>query len=36
MASPLNDPKLEGLLNSLHAQSDAEVDETDAYFARRE
>ena len=35
MASPLNDPKLEALLNRLHAQSDAEVDETDAYFARR-
>jgi len=36
MASPLNDPKLEALLDRLHAQSDAEVDETDAYFARRE
>lgn len=36
MASPLNDSKLEALLNRLHAQSDAEVDETDAYFARRE
>ncbi len=35
MASPLNDPKLEALLDRLHAQSDAEVDETDAYFARR-
>jgi predicted O-methyltransferase YrrM len=35
MASPLNDPKLEALLNRLHAQSDAEVDEIDAYFARR-
>ena len=34
MASPLNDPKLEALLDRLHAQSDAEVDETDAYFAR--
>ncbi len=36
MASPLNDPKLEALLDRLHAQSDAEVAETDAYFARRE
>jgi predicted O-methyltransferase YrrM len=36
MASPLNDPKLEALLDRLHAQSDAEVGETDAYFARRE
>jgi len=36
MASPLNDPKLEALLDRLHAQSDAQVDETDAYFARRE
>ena len=36
MTSPLNDPKLEALLDRLHAQSDAEVDETDAYFARRE
>jgi len=36
MASLLNDPKLEALLDRLHAQSDAEVDETDAYFARRE
>lgn len=36
MASPLNDPKLEALLERLHAQSDAEVEETDAYFARRE
>ena len=36
MASPLNDPKLEALLDRLHARSDAEVDETDAYFARRE
>ncbi|MCJ7659486.1 MAG: class I SAM-dependent methyltransferase, partial [Anaerolineales bacterium] len=33
---PLNDPQLEALLNRLHAQSDAQVDETDAYFARRE
>ena len=36
MASPLNDPKLERLLDRLHAQSDAEIEETDAYFARRE
>lgn len=36
MPSPLNDPKLEALLDGLHAQSDAEVTETDAYFARRE
>ena len=36
MASPLNDPKLEALLDRLHAQSDAEVDEIHAYFARRE
>jgi predicted O-methyltransferase YrrM len=32
----MNDPKLEALLNRLHAQSDAQVVETDAYFARRE
>jgi predicted O-methyltransferase YrrM len=36
MASPLNDPKLKALLNRLHAQSDAQIDETDAYFVRRE
>jgi len=36
MASLLNDPKLEALLDRLHAQSDAQVDETDAYYARRE
>ncbi len=35
MASPLNDPKLEALLDGLHAQSDAQVDETNAYFTRR-
>jgi predicted O-methyltransferase YrrM len=35
MASPLNDSKLEALLNRLHAQSDTQIDETDAYFARR-
>jgi predicted O-methyltransferase YrrM len=36
MASPLNDVKLEALLDRLHTQSDAQVDETDAYYARRE
>ncbi len=36
MASPLNDPKLEVLLNRLHAQSDSQIDETNAGFARRE
>lgn len=36
MASPLNDPKLEVLLDRLHAQSDLQIDETNAYFARRE
>jgi predicted O-methyltransferase YrrM len=36
MASPLNDAKLEALLDRLHAQSDAQVDETDAYYAHRE
>ena len=36
MASLLNDPKLEALLDRLHAQSNAEVGETDAYFERRE
>ncbi len=36
MASPLNDPKLETLLDRLHSQSDAQVDETNAYYARRE
>ncbi len=36
MASPLNDPKLEALLDRLHSKSDAQVDETDAYYARRE
>jgi len=36
MASLLNDSRLEALLDRLHAQSDAEVGETDAYFARRE
>ena len=36
MASPLNDPRLEALLERLHAQSDAQVAEIDAYFARRD
>ncbi len=36
MASPLNDPKLEALLERLHSDSDAQVKETDAYYARRE
>ena len=36
MASPLNDPKLEALLDRLHAQSDAQVEETDMYYERRE
>ena len=36
MASPLNDPRLERLLDRLHAQSDAQIDETDAYYTRRE
>ena len=35
MAPPLNDAKLEALLDRLHVQSDAQVDETNAYFARR-
>jgi len=36
MKSPLNDPKLEALLNRLHVESDAQIDETDAYFERRD
>jgi predicted O-methyltransferase YrrM len=36
MKSPLNDPKLEALLNRLHVESDAQIDETDAYFKRRD
>jgi len=36
MASPLNDPKLEVLLDRLHALSEAESEETEAYFTRRE
>ncbi len=35
MASPLKDPTLEALLDRLHAQSDEQVDETNAYFAKR-
>ena len=35
MRSPLNDPELEALLDRLHSQSDAQIDETNAYFARR-
>jgi predicted O-methyltransferase YrrM len=35
MASVLNDPKLEVLLDRLHAQSDAQVEEMDAYYERR-
>jgi len=36
MASPLNDSRLENLLDHLHAQSDAQVEEIDVYYARRE
>jgi predicted O-methyltransferase YrrM len=36
MASPLKDAKLEALLARLHSQSDAQVEETDAYYERRE
>ena len=36
MASPLNDPKLEALLDRLHSASDSQTAETDAYYARRE
>ena len=35
MASPLNDPKLEALLNRLHEQSDEQVVQTNQYTARR-
>ena len=35
MPSPLNDPKLEALLSRLHAESDAQVKGTNAYFAGR-
>ena len=36
MTSPLHDPKLEALLDRLHAQSNAQDQETDAYFEQRE
>ncbi|MEE8356908.1 MAG: class I SAM-dependent methyltransferase, partial [Anaerolineales bacterium] len=36
MSTLLNDPKLEELLDRLHAQSDLQVDETNAGFERRE
>jgi predicted O-methyltransferase YrrM len=36
MASPLNDPKLEALLDRLHSKSDAQVEENDAYYDQRE
>jgi predicted O-methyltransferase YrrM len=36
VASALNDPKLERLLERLHAQSDMQIDETNAYFEKRE
>jgi predicted O-methyltransferase YrrM len=36
MTSPLNDPKLESLLDRLHAQSDAQIAEIDEYCAKRE
>jgi len=36
MASILNDPKLEALLDRLHTQSDTQVDETNEYFEQRE
>ena len=36
MTSPLNDPQLEALLDRLHAQSDVEINETNAYFERRD
>jgi predicted O-methyltransferase YrrM len=36
MTSPLHDPKLETLLDRLHAQSNAQDEETDAYYERRE
>jgi predicted O-methyltransferase YrrM len=35
MASVLSDPKLETLLDRLHAQSDAQVEATNAYFTGR-
>jgi len=36
MASLLNDPKLEAILDRLHAKSDTPIDETNAYFEKRE
>ena len=36
MVSPLNDPKLETLLERLHAQSKIQDDETNAYFEQRD
>jgi predicted O-methyltransferase YrrM len=36
VASPLNDPELEALLDRLHTQSDKQVVETDEYYAKRE
>ncbi len=35
MACTLDDPKLKALLDRLHAQSDAQVTETNAYISRR-
>jgi predicted O-methyltransferase YrrM len=35
MASLLNDPKLETLLDRLHAESNAQVEQTNKYLARR-
>jgi predicted O-methyltransferase YrrM len=36
MTSPLNDSKLEALLNRLHEQSDSQLGVTEAYFEQRE
>ena len=36
MTSPLNDPRLEQLLDRLHQMSDAQVAEIDAAFEKRE
>ncbi|MFC2026235.1 O-methyltransferase, partial [Chloroflexota bacterium] len=36
LASILNDPRLEAILDRLHAQSDAQTDETNMYFEQRE
>jgi len=35
MTSPLNDPKLEALLDNLHAQSNLQNEEIDNYFTQR-